>query len=187
MSPTQTPPVHCQDPRRLIRVPTLRPSPISEGLGCRECVFEAHFCGSYILRPTGSTPCLLSTPPHGDAVGTVCGAEPSNCTDGTFTRVDARFTGAPEITGRPSASQIKATDPKRWAPITDEQLEVQILFILQKEGSAGMNATVIAGKLNQDPVWIRRWIKRHPNVLKRVGAGPGTRFFAPQARSASIH
>ena len=95
--------------------------------------------------------------------------------------------GAPEITGRPSASQIKATDPKRWAPITDEQLEVQILFILQKEGSAGMNATVIAGKLNQDPVWIRRWIKRHPNVLKRVGAGPGTRFFAPQARSASIH
>lgn len=92
-----------------------------------------------------------------------------------------------EITGRPSASQIKATDPKRWAPITDEQLEVQILFILQKEGSAGMNATVIAGKLNQDPVWIRRWIKRHPNVLKRVGAGPGTRFFAPQARSASIH
>ena len=46
------------------------------------------------LRPAGSTPCLLPTPPRGDAVGTVCGAEPSNCTDGTFTRVDARFTGA---------------------------------------------------------------------------------------------
>jgi len=60
------------------------------------------------LRPAGSTPCLpfgrlralslskrLPTPPRGDAVGTVCGAEPSNCTDGTFTRADARFTGAP--------------------------------------------------------------------------------------------
>jgi hypothetical protein len=47
------------------------------------------------LRPAGSIPCLLPTPPRGDAVGTVCGAEPSNCTDGTFTRVDVRFTGAP--------------------------------------------------------------------------------------------
>ena len=47
------------------------------------------------LRPAGSTPCLLPTPPRGDAVGTVFGAEPSNCTGGTFTRVDARFTGAP--------------------------------------------------------------------------------------------
>jgi hypothetical protein len=53
------------------------------------------FIGS--LRPVGSTPCLLSTPPRGDAVGTVFGAEPSNCTVGTFTRVDARFTGALRI------------------------------------------------------------------------------------------
>ena len=83
-----------------------------------------------------------------------------------------------EITGRPSASQIKAADTKRWAPITDEQLEVQILFVLQKDGSQGMNATTIAEKLNQDPVWIRRWIKKHPSLLKRVGAGPGTRFFS---------
>jgi hypothetical protein len=51
------------------------------------------FIGS--LRPAGSTPCLLPTPPHGDAVGTVFGAEPSNCTGGTFTRADARFAGAP--------------------------------------------------------------------------------------------
>jgi hypothetical protein len=58
-------------------------------------IFEAHFCGSCVLRPAGSTPCLLSTPPHGDAVGTVFGAEPSNCTGGTLTRVGARFTGAP--------------------------------------------------------------------------------------------
>src|SRR3954466_8340742 len=46
------------------------------------------------LRPAGSTPCLLPTPPRGDAVGTVFGAEPSKCTDGTFTRVDVRFAGA---------------------------------------------------------------------------------------------
>src|SRR5271156_6150172 len=48
MSPTQTPPVHYQNPRRLIRVPTLRPSPKVEGLGCREYSFEAHLCGSYV-------------------------------------------------------------------------------------------------------------------------------------------
>ena len=38
-----------------------------------------------------------------------------------------------EITGRPSATMVRASDVKRWAPITDEQLEVQILFVLQKE------------------------------------------------------
>ncbi len=48
MSPTPTPPVHCQNPRRLIRVPTLRPSPNLEGLGCRDDFFEAHLCGSYV-------------------------------------------------------------------------------------------------------------------------------------------
>ena len=52
------------------------------------------FRGSFVwficsLRPAGSTPCLLPTPPRGDAVGTVFGAEPSNCTDGTFTRMCA--------------------------------------------------------------------------------------------------
>jgi hypothetical protein len=60
------------------------------------------------LRPAGSTPCLLPTPPRGDAVGTVFGAEPSNCTGGTFARVDARFTGAPNITCSSNAkSQMK--------------------------------------------------------------------------------
>src|SRR5882757_3954525 len=48
MSPTQTPPVHCQNPRRLVRVPTLRPSPKLEGFGCREYFFEAHLCGSCV-------------------------------------------------------------------------------------------------------------------------------------------
>jgi hypothetical protein len=84
-----------------------------------------------------------------------------------------------EITGRPSASQIKAVDRKRWPAITDEQLEVQILFVLQKEGSAGMNAKTIAEKLNQNPVRIRKFVKNCPKALKRVGSGPGTKFFLP--------
>ncbi len=84
-----------------------------------------------------------------------------------------------EITGRPSASQIQASDRKRWPPITDEQLEVQILFVLQKEGTQGMNGKTIAEKLNQNPVRIRQWVKKYPKVLKRVGSGPGTKFFAP--------
>src|ERR1700722_11563833 len=48
MSHTQTPPVHCHDPRRLIRIATLRPSPTFEGFGCRLFSFEAHLCVSYV-------------------------------------------------------------------------------------------------------------------------------------------
>ena len=80
-----------------------------------------------------------------------------------------------EITGRPTATQIKVV--KGFAPITDEELEVQILFVLQKEGQDGMNAKTIAEKLNQDPVYIRRWIKAHPGKLRREGKGNGTRFY----------
>ncbi len=80
-----------------------------------------------------------------------------------------------EITGRPTATQIKVV--KGFAPLTDEELEVQILFVVQKEGQRGMNAKTISQKLNQAPQRIRLWIKAHPGVLKRVGAGPGTRFF----------
>ena len=64
------------------------------------------------LRPVGSTPCLLPTPPRGDAVGTVFGAEPSNCTGGTFTRVDARFTGAPILEFRSYAKPAMSRSPK---------------------------------------------------------------------------
>jgi hypothetical protein len=89
-----------------------------------------------------------------------------------------------EITGRPSASQIRAAAPDRWAPITDEQLEVQIVFVLQTDGRRGLNAAGIAGKLNQNPVRIRRWIKKYPNRLKREGAGRATRFSLPLGRPA---
>ena len=81
-----------------------------------------------------------------------------------------------EITGRPTATQIKVV--KGFAPLTDEDLEVQILFVVQKEGAEGMNATTIAQKLNQSPQRIRVWIKDNPGKLKREGKGPGTRYFA---------
>jgi uncharacterized membrane protein (DUF106 family) len=80
-----------------------------------------------------------------------------------------------EITGRPTATQIKVV--KGFAPLSDEELEVQILFVVQKEGQNGMNAKTIASKLNQNPVRIRGFIKDHPKVLKRVGSGPGTKYF----------
>jgi len=80
-----------------------------------------------------------------------------------------------EITGRPTASQIKAVNG--FAPLTDEDLEVQILFVVQKEGEQGINAKTIAAKLNQNPQRIRLWIKSNPGKLRREGAGPGTRFF----------
>ena len=80
-----------------------------------------------------------------------------------------------EVTGRPTATQIKVV--KGFEPLTDEALEVQILFVVQKEGQDGLNATDIASKLNQNPVRIRGWIKKHPAVLKREGKGPGTRYF----------
>jgi hypothetical protein len=80
-----------------------------------------------------------------------------------------------EITGRPTASQIKAANG--FAPLSDEQLKVQILFVVQKEAQEGTNAADIARKLNQNPVRIRQWIKSHPGKLRREGSGPGTRFF----------
>ena len=79
-----------------------------------------------------------------------------------------------DLTGRPTASQIKAATG--FSPLTDEQLEVQILFVVQKEGDAGMNAKSIAEKLNQNPVRIRQWIKDNPGKLRKEGAGPGTKF-----------
>jgi len=89
-----------------------------------------------------------------------------------------------EITGRPSASQIRATSvngdrsPRaRNESITDEKLEIRILSLLQKESQEGMNAKTIAERLKQNPVRIRGWIKKYPKVLKRVGSGPGTKFF----------
>jgi len=80
-----------------------------------------------------------------------------------------------EVTGRPTATQIRVV--KGFAPITDEQLEVMILFLMQKEGQDGMNAKTIGQKLNQDPVRIRQWIKKHQTVLRREGQGVKSKYF----------
>ena len=84
-----------------------------------------------------------------------------------------------DITGRPSASQIHAHKAPRIRreSITDEKLEMKILILLEMEGQQGMNAKTIAEKLDQDPVRIRQWVKKHPNILTRMGKGPGTKFF----------
>ena len=89
-----------------------------------------------------------------------------------------------EVTGRPSASQIRATSvngdraPRlRRESISDEKLEIRILSLLHEQGKHGMNAKTIGEKLDVDPIRIRGWIKHHPSVLKREGKGPGTRFF----------
>ena len=84
-----------------------------------------------------------------------------------------------EITGRPTATQIHAHNAPRIRreSISDEKLEIRILSLLHEEGEQGMNAKTIAEKLQQNTVRIRQWITKHPTVLKRVGAGPGTRFY----------
>jgi len=85
-----------------------------------------------------------------------------------------------EVTGRPSASELKTAAPRaRWPSITDEQLELQILYVLTTTGNHGINAKKLAGELNQSPLRIRQFIKKNPRALKRVGSGPATRFFAP--------
>jgi len=80
-----------------------------------------------------------------------------------------------EITGRPTASEIKIIR-NPFAPITDKQLEMQILFVLQKEPK-GLNAVGVAGRLNQGPQRIRQWIKAHPGKLRREGRGTATKYF----------
>lgn len=89
-----------------------------------------------------------------------------------------------EITGRPSATMIKAASfddhraPRTNRPhITDEKLEIRFLSLLHEEGKQGMNAKTIAEKLDQAPVRIRQWVNNHPTVLRRVGSGHGTRFY----------
>jgi len=89
-----------------------------------------------------------------------------------------------EVTGRPSASEIRALAvPKptriRRPSISDEELKTQVLQILAAAGAHGINAKQIGTALNQTPGRIRQFIAANPKVLKRVGSGPGTKFFLP--------
>jgi hypothetical protein len=88
-----------------------------------------------------------------------------------------------EVTGRPSASEIKALAAKpariRRPSISDEELKPQILQILAAAGPHGINAKQIGTSLNQTPARVRQFVAANPKVLKRTGSGPGTKFFLP--------
>lgn len=65
----------------------------------------------------------------------------------------------------------------RRPAIADEALQPQLLKVMAQYGKEGMNAKQMAEKLNQDALRIRKFITANPKVLKRQGAGPGTKFF----------
>ena len=80
-----------------------------------------------------------------------------------------------ELTGRPIAEpKVKR---ERRPRITDDALKDQLLKVLARDGAEGMNAKQLAGKLFQDPMRIRKFIKDNPKVLKRTGNAAGTKFF----------
>jgi len=89
-----------------------------------------------------------------------------------------------EITGRPSASEIKALAGPRRARIrrpsmSDEELNTQILQILAAGRPLGLNAKQIATAMNQTPARVRQFFAANPKAIKRTGSGPGTKFFLP--------
>jgi uncharacterized coiled-coil protein SlyX len=89
-----------------------------------------------------------------------------------------------EVTGRPSASEIKAlAKPRatrvRRPPLTDQELGAQILQILAAAGPHGINAKQIATAVNQTPTRVRQYIAANPKAARRTGSGPGTKFFLP--------
>jgi chromosome segregation ATPase len=89
-----------------------------------------------------------------------------------------------EVTGRPSASEIKALAAPRLTrvrrpPVSDEELKTHILQILAAAGAHGINAKQIATAINQTPGRLRQFMLANPGALKRVGSGPGTKYFLP--------
>jgi hypothetical protein len=89
-----------------------------------------------------------------------------------------------EITGRPSASEIKALAVTRRTRIRrpsigDEELKTQVLQVLAAGGPLGLNAKQIATAVNQTPIRVRQFFTANPKAVKRTGSGPGTKFFLP--------
>ena len=67
----------------------------------------------------------------------------------------------------------------RRGSISDEDLKRKILEVFAMNGTHGMNAKQIAETVVQSPIRIRDFLKKNPKVLKRQGAGAGTKFFLP--------
>ena len=76
-------------------------------------------------------------------------------------------------TGTPKARRV------RRPSISDEDLKSQLLKVMASAGKNGVNAKQLGEKVGQDALRIRKFIIANPKVLKRVGAGPGTKFFLP--------
>jgi len=82
-----------------------------------------------------------------------------------------------QLTGKPAeASAAPARRPRRPS-ISDEELKPLVLKAMAQKGMNGLNAKDIAVAVGQDPMRLRKFISQNPSVLKRQGAGPGTRFF----------
>ena len=81
------------------------------------------------------------------------------------------------LTGKP-AGETK-TKRVRRPSITDEHLQPQLLAVMAKNGREGMNARQLAEHLHQDAIRVRKFIKDNPKLLKKTGAGAGTKFFLP--------
>ena len=81
-----------------------------------------------------------------------------------------------ELTGRPASPENRPRRTRRPS-ITDDELRAQILKAMAADGKTGLNAKELAGKVNQDPLRVRKFIKDSPKTLKRQGSGPGTKFF----------
>ena len=85
--------------------------------------------------------------------------------------------------GRRSGSRLPPPRPLpaparvRAAAVSDEELKPLILRAIVGYGQYGLRASEIATITGHSPLRIRRFLNEHPQVLKRQGFGPGTRFF----------
>ena len=83
-----------------------------------------------------------------------------------------------QLTGKPIEEKTAGVARRtRRASISDDELKPLVLKAMAQHGMSGMNAKEIAAHVGQDPLRIRKFIASNPTVLKRQGAGPGTRFF----------
>ena len=83
-----------------------------------------------------------------------------------------------QLTGKPLVAEPKARRVRRET-ITDDALKDQVIKVMANFGKEGMNAKQLADRLNQDAIRLRKFIKDNPKILKRQGAGPGTKFYLP--------
>lgn len=83
-----------------------------------------------------------------------------------------------ELTGKPPVAETRTRRTRRPS-VTDDDLRGQLLKVMAAEGKLGLNAKELAGKVNQDPLRVRKFIKDNAKTFKRQGSGPGTKFFLP--------